>query len=250
MIQVKVLASGSSGNCIWLGNGEVNILVDVGLPKTKIEKIMLQQGIDPTKIEAIFITHEHGDHIKGIALAEKYKIPVHASAGTLKGIGDVETASPMRPDALIMFNAFDDSIMRVRPFAVSHDAYEPFGFTVQDKDTKVSIMMDTGTVTGQMLKAMEDSDIYVFECNHDVDMLTNGEYPEITKSRILSDTGHLSNQAAAAALARLLRGKGEHIYLTHMSSSNNMPALAEMTVKRALRAKGLKAGEHYYLHVV
>lgn len=250
MIQVKVLASGSTGNCIWLGNGEVNILVDVGLPKTKIEKIMLQQGIDPTKIEAIFITHEHGDHIKGIALAEKYKIPVHASTGTLKGMGEVETASPMRPDALIMFNAFDDSIMRVRPFAVSHDAYEPFGYTVQDKDTKVSIMMDTGTVTAEMLRAMSGSNIYIMECNHDEDMVVNSEYPEITKSRILSESGHLSNQAAAAALARLVRGNGEHVYLTHMSARNNLPALAEMTVKRALRAKGFKEGEHYHLHVI
>lgn len=250
MIEVKVLASGSTGNCVWLGNGEVSILVDVGLPKTKIEKIMMQNGIDPSKIDAIFITHEHGDHIKGIAFADKYKIPVYASAGTLKGLSDLDTAKLMKKDTLLGFNVFEESIVNVQAFPVSHDAYEPYGFTFRDKDTRVSVLMDTGTVTGEMLKSMEGSDIYIFECNHDVDMLQSGDYPEITKSRILSDIGHLSNQAAAAALSRLVRGKGEHIYLTHMSASNNMPALAEMTVKRALMKKGYKAGLHYHLHVV
>ncbi|EJW17584.1 MBL fold metallo-hydrolase [Paenibacillus alvei] len=249
MIEVKVLASGSTGNCVWLGNGGVSILVDVGLAKTKLEKILLQQGIDPSKLDAIFITHEHGDHVKGIGLADKYKIPVRASEGTLKDL-KLETATPMKQDTLIGFNVFEDSIMNVQAFPVSHDAYEPYGFTFRDKDTKVSVMMDTGIVNSEMLKAMEGSDIYIFESNHDVDMLQSGDYPEITKSRILSDSGHLSNHDAAAALARLVRGKGEHIYLTHMSASNNMPALAEMTVKRALMKKGFKAGVHYHLHVV
>ncbi|UHA74431.1 MBL fold metallo-hydrolase [Paenibacillus sp. 481] len=251
MIQVKVLASGSKGNCIWIGNGEVNILIDIGLPKTKVEKIMLQNDIDPSKITAIFLTHEHGDHIQGISFAKKYKIPVRGSEGTLKAIGSVETAEKLCHDGVVMFNAFEDSVIKVMPFRVSHDAYDPYGYTVQDKKgMKVSILMDTGTVTGDMLRAMSHSDVYIFECNHDVDMVVDGDYTEVTKSRILSDIGHLSNEAAGAALSKLVKGKGERIYLTHMSSKNNMPALAEMTVKKALRAKGFHEGTHYHLHVV
>lgn len=249
MIEVKVLASGSTGNCIWLGNGKANILVDVGLPKTKIEKIMLENDIDPSKIDAIFLTHEHVDHVKGISFANKYKILVRASEGTLKEI-KVEFASPLANDSLVMLDCFGENVMKVKPFRVHHDALDPYGYTIEDNESKVSVLMDTGTVTRDMLQAMSGSDIYIFECNHDVDMLQNGDYPDVTKARILSDNGHLSNQAAAAALARLICGKGEQIYLTHMSANNNMPALAEMTVKRALRAKGFRPGEHYQLFMV
>lgn len=249
-MDVKIHATGSDGNCVSVSNGEVTILIDLGLPKTKAEKILLAANVDPTRIDAVFVTHEHQDHARGLAFADKFKIPVYASEGTLKELGRLETGKVIKPGQMVGFDALRQSYMLVSAFNVSHDAMEPTGFTIRSNDRKVSVMMDTGKVTDEMLAAMSDSDIYVFECNHDEDMLVNGDYPEVTKSRILADTGHLSNEAAASALARLIRGRGERIYLTHMSSNNNMPAIAEGTVKRALRARGFTAGKHYYLEVV
>jgi len=235
---------------VFVSNGEVSVLIDVGLAKTKVEKILLDAGIDPTKISAVFVTHEHQDHCKGLPFADKFKIPVYASEGTIKALDRLESGKIIKAGAAVGFDAFRRSLLMISAFAVHHDAYEPLGFTIRSVDQKVSVLMDTGKVTDDMLQAMANSDVYVFECNHDEDMLINGEYPEVTKSRILSDVGHLSNTAAAEALGKLVRGTGERIYLTHMSSNNNMPALAERIVRKALTLKGLKAGTHYHLEVV
>ncbi|NIK24233.1 phosphoribosyl 1,2-cyclic phosphodiesterase [Paenibacillus lupini] len=221
------------------------------MPKTKVEKILLAAGIDPTKIHSIWITHEHQDHCRGLGFADKYKIPVYASEGTLKALERLDSGKVIKAGNSICFEAFSiTNHMFVTAFNVSHDAMEPLGFAIQSGAGKVSVMMDTGYVTDEMLHAMANSDIYVFECNHDEDMVVNGDYPDVTKSRVLADTGHLSNEAAASALAKLVHGLGEKIYLTHMSSNNNMPALAQGTVKRALKAKGLLAGKHYELEVL
>jgi len=246
---VKVLASGSKGNCVWIGNGEVSILIDAGLPKTKIEKIMLERDIDPSKIDAIFLTHEHGDHVMGISLADKYRIPVYASEGTLKQIDRLDSGHIIRASNSRILDALRPSFMLVSPFAVHHDALEPFGYTIQTKDKKATVLMDTGHVDAEMFRAMERSDIYVFECNHDVEMLRTGAYDDYLKSRILSDNGHMSNDAAAAALAELVRGEGEHIFLTHMSANNNTPDKAMTAVRLALRERGYKRGEHYTIEV-
>jgi phosphoribosyl 1,2-cyclic phosphodiesterase len=247
---VKVLASGSDANMVYVGNGETAVLIDLGLAKTKAEKILIENGIDPTKITAVLVTHEHGDHCRGLAFADKYKIPVYASEGTLKALDRLGSGCIMKANEGRILDAFRDFFV-VIPFRAHHDAADPLGYTVTDKQGfKVSVLMDTGKVTGDMLVAMSNSDIYVFECNHDEEMVKDGDYPDVTKSRILCDVGHLSNDAAAAALTKLIRGNGEQIYLTHMSSNNNMPALALATVKRALKAKGFIAGQHYHMEVI
>jgi len=249
-MDVKVLASGSEANCVYVGNGETAVLIDLGLAKTKAEKILIENGIDPTKIDGVFVTHEHGDHVKGLAFADKYKIPVYGSEGTLKALNRLDLANVTRGGSGRVFDALRLSCVTVEAFNVHHDAAEPTGFTITDKDCKVSVLMDTGKVTEEMIKKMSFSDVYVFECNHDEDMVMNGPYHDSLKQRVLCDVGHLSNDAAAAALAKLIRGKGERIYLTHMSSTNNMPALALATVKRALKVKGFIAGQHYEIGVV
>jgi phosphoribosyl 1,2-cyclic phosphodiesterase len=249
-MDVKVLASGSDANMVYVGNGETAVLIDIGLAKTKAEKILIENGIDPTKIDGVFVTHEHGDHVKGLAFADKYKIPVYGSEGTLKALERMEWAKLIRAGSGRVIDALRPSYMTVEAFAAHHDAAEPLGYTISNKECKVSVLMDTGKVTTDMIMAMYDSDVYVFECNHDEDMVMNGPYHDALKQRVLCDVGHLSNDAAAAALAKLIRGKGEQIYLTHMSSNNNMPALALATVKRALKAKGFIAGQHYEIEVV
>ena len=249
-MNVKVLASGSDANCVYVGNGETAVLIDLGLAKTKAEKILVANGIDPTKITAVLISHEHQDHCRGLAFADKYKIPVFASEGTLKALKRGDGIDGNVINCPTGFNVFEDDFIFVHPFKVHHDAAEPLGYAITNKVFKVSVLMDTGKVTDDMIQAMSFSDVYVFECNHDEEMVKEGDYPDVTKSRILCDVGHLSNDAAAAALAKLIRGKGEQVYLTHMSSNNNMPALALATVKRALKAKGFIAGQHYEIGVV
>ena len=169
------------------------------------------------------------------------------SFGKLKRL---DTGKIIRTKGGRVFDALRMSYMLVQAFDVYHDAAEPIGFTISGNGYKVSVLMDTGQVTDDMLQAMSFSDVYVFECNHDIDMVTDGDYPEVTKQRVLSDVGHMSNTAAAAALAQLIRGQGERIFLTHMSSSNNMPALALATVKRALKAKGFIEGQNYFMEVI
>lgn len=253
-MKVDIIASGSSGNCIAISSDEKTILIDVGIAKTKIEKALLNVGIRPDSIEAIFITHAHGDHVKGLPFANKYKIPVYASEGEWKDIKDIKNVEiaysiPYENGRYEPF-LFDMGEMAVIPFAVHHDAYEPLGYKVLAGNKQISICLDTGKVDDEMLKAMKDSDIYIIESNHEPRMVEASNYPNSVKARIVSHIGHLSNQQTAETLAKLIRGNGEKVYLVHLSSHNNLPALAEMSVKRELLKKGLTAGKHYELEVV
>lgn len=221
------------------------------MAKTKIEKKLLEVGIHPGEIAGIFVTHAHGDHIKGLPLANKYRIPVYATYGEWKGISGVDEDLQHTVETVHgIYEKLAVAGMSMQPFRTHHDAYEPVGYTVMYEKSKVSICLDTGKVDAEMLAAMANSDFYIIEANHEPAMVEAGDYPDSVKARILSDIGHLSNEQTAAALKRLIKGQGERIYLTHLSSKNNMPALAEMTVKQALRKSGFVAGTHYEIEVV
>lgn len=251
-MKVDILASGSAGNCIALQSGKTTILVDIGIAKTKIEKRLLDVGIRPDSIDAIFITHAHSDHIKGLPLAIKYKIPVYAGEDewkTIKGLDEELICFINHESVLFDHEGFGDWL-EVLPFHTHHDAHDPKGFVIQSHEYKVSVCLDTGRVDEDMLQAMQGSDIYIIEANHEPAMLEYSDYPNSVKARILSHIGHLSNEQTAEALTRLIQGKGERIYLTHLSSKNNMPALARMTVVRALSKKGLQVNKHYEVEVV
>ncbi|MDF1511078.1 hypothetical protein Gp_76 [Bacillus phage vB_Bacillus_1020A] len=248
-MKVDILASGSGGNCIALTSGNSTILVDAGIAKTKIDKRLVEIGVQPMNVRAIFITHAHGDHIKGLPLANKYNIPVFASEGEWKDIQVVEDHLKRIVKAGKGIDFKD--VFYIEAFNTHHDAYEPLGYSVYDyQGNRCSICLDTGHVDDEMISAMEFSSIYIIEANHEPNMVEVSDYPNNVKARILSDNGHLSNMQTAEALSRLVTGHGERIYLTHLSSSNNMPKLAEMTVKKALFKKGFKAGEHYDIEVV
>jgi len=251
-MKINILASGSGGNCIALRNNETTVLIDAGIAKTKIEKRLLEAGIRPNTIKAIFITHAHKDHTKGLPLANKYHIPVYASEGEWKDISSVDkelTNILSLEGVLFDYEGFGEWI-EIIPFQTHHDAFEPYGYVVQTEDMKVSICLDTGHIDSNMLEAMKDSNVYIIEANHDPKMVETSNYPDSVKSRILSDVGHLSNKQTAAALQKLVRGKGEKIYLAHLSSKNNMSSLAETTVVHALYKKGLKPGVDYEIEVV
>ncbi|WP_277585860.1 MBL fold metallo-hydrolase [Psychrobacillus antarcticus] len=250
-MKVDILASGSSGNCIAITSGEKTILIDAGIAKTKIEKRLLEVGIMPNNIEAIFITHAHGDHIKGLTLANKYNIPVYAGEGEWKSIIGVE-------DELVreigIGGIFGCPGFIIIPFDVHHDSHSPKGYVIRTNDelkaSQVSICLDTGHVDSTMLNTMKNSDVYIIESNHEPRMVEASNYPNSVKARIVSHIGHLSNQQTAEALTKLVRGNGEKIYLVHLSSHNNMAALAKMTTKRELLKTGYVEGEHYELEVV
>ncbi len=248
-MKVNILASGSSGNCIALTSGESTILVDAGIAKTKIEKRLLEVGITPNNIKAIFVTHAHGDHVKGLPLAGKYKIPVYAGEGEWKSIDGVDDELQMNATAGYA-NGIDYKF-EVSAFKAHHDSYEPLGYTITELETerKCSVCLDTGKVDVAMFDMMKDSDIYIIEANHEPRMVEASAYPNSVKARILSHIGHLSNEQTADVLTKLVKG-GESIYLTHLSSNNNLPALAEMTVIKALKDKGLKQDQHYKIEVV
>jgi phosphoribosyl 1,2-cyclic phosphodiesterase len=247
-MKVNILASGSGGNCIALTSGENTILVDIGIAKTKIEKRLMDVGIHPGTIAAILITHAHGDHVKGLPLANKYKIPVYAAEGEWKSIQGVEGELKRQ------FNSGHDILLNeffIESFKSHHDAYDSVGYSISDNNGyKCSVCLDTGHVDSEMISTMEYSNIYVIEANHEPNMVEVSNYPNSVKARILSHIGHLSNEQTAEVLSKLVNGLGEQIYLTHLSSSNNMAALAEMTIKRALAKKGYKAGIDYKIEVV
>ncbi|TCZ76077.1 MBL fold metallo-hydrolase [Paenibacillus albiflavus] len=251
-MKVNIIASGSDGNCIHIQSGDTGILIDAGKWKRDIEKRLLARGINAsTDIQAIFVTHAHGDHIRGLTLANKYNIPVYATEGEWRGISGVK--DEVKHTLHTLYGKYEMIWiwnMNIYPFKVHHDAYEPVGYAIEDDyGNRCCVVFDTGHIDQDMLEMMEGN-IYIVESNYDEAMLENGTYSDYLKARIASDIGHLSNDQTAVALAKLVHGNGERIYLTHLSSNNNMPALAEMTVKRALRQRGFELGKHYFLEVV
>ncbi len=236
-----VLASGSTGNASIVANDEVSLLIDVGLSTKKLELMMESREWHPKKLEAILITHEHSDHIKGLSvMARKYKLPVYANANTWKALDrhmegvDDEQRCVMETGSTVEFGS-----MKVESFAISHDAAEPVGYCFCDGSLKVSFATDLGYMSEKVKDKIIDSDVLILESNHDVDMLRVGRYPWNIKRRILSDIGHLSNEAAGEALSdMIIAGKLRRVYLAHLSREHNVMDLAKLTVHNVLEEKG------------
>ena len=242
------LFSGSSGNCLYVGTSTDGVLIDAGVSACRIERALAQRQIDPHTISAIFVTHEHRDHIAGLRVFQKrYGIPVYASAGTALGIreaGALDTYEDCHP----ITDAIELDSFRVESFSTSHDSRECTGFRLSLRDGRtVGIATDLGTVTEKVRANLKGCDLVHIESNHDVRMLENGRYPYVLKRRILSATGHLSNELCAAELPDLLRSGTTRIVLGHLSCENNLPELAEATAVAALTSCGAERGADYLL---
>lgn len=249
-MKFSVLASGSSGNAIYVENEEHSFLVDVGLSGKKMEQLFSEIDRDIKKLSGIFITHEHSDHIKGLGVvARKHGIPIYANEKTwlamdsLIGNVPVEQRFQFDMEAVKTFGSID-----IQSFAVSHDAADPMFYIFHENDRKLVLITDTGYVSDRMKGHIKGADSFVFESNHDVSMLQMGRYPWSIKRRILSDVGHVSNEDAAVAMSEVVDIKNTHIYLSHLSKDNNMKDLARMSVAQTLESCGVIAGEYVHLH--
>ena len=251
------LASGSSGNCFLIKTEETAVLVDAGISGKQAAERLAALGVRMADISALLITHEHADHIKGLKpMARSSGAKVYASRGTLKGIPFADELA----DVCLFTpgDAFSIGDIRVRSFSTSHDAAEPCGFSFEAGSRQISIVTDTGCVTDECFKGMLGADILVLESNHDESVLRMGRYPWFLKQRILSDHGHLSNEAAANALLKLLRYEAEGwgrdksrlVLLAHLSQENNFPEMALATMSNILGAGGFSEGSGLQLKVL
>lgn len=249
-MRFSVLASGSSGNAIYVENDEQSFLVDVGLSGKKMEQLFSEIDRDIKKLSGIFITHEHSDHIKGLGvLARKYGLPIYANEKTwiamdpLIGNVPVDQRFQFDMETTKTFGSID-----IQSFAVSHDSVDPMFYIFHENDRKLVLITDTGYVSDRMKGHIKGADSFVFESNHDVSMLQMGRYPWSVKRRILSDVGHVSNEDAAVAMSEVVDKKNTNIYLSHLSTDNNMKDLARMSVTQTLQSCGIIAGEYVHLH--
>jgi len=239
-LRFTVLASGSTGNATVVSSDAATVLVDVGLSGKKIEELLKQRGLSGEDLDAILITHEHSDHIKGLgALARKFGLPVYANektwAAMAKGVGELADGQRRIMPTDSEMELFD---LRIESYAISHDAAEPVGYCFCADGAKLSLATDLGYVSDKVMERLRQSDVLVLESNHDVNMLRMGRYPWNIKRRILGDTGHLSNEAAGEALCRLLSGGTRRVYLAHLSQEHNLMDLAKLTVNTILEDNG------------
>lgn len=236
------IASGSSGNCIYVGSNHTNLLVDVGISAKRIENGLNGIDILPDTIQGILITHEHSDHVQGLGiLARKYHVPIYATYETAAAIKRIKSLGEI-PEELFHFikpdEAFCINDIAVEPFSTSHDASNPVCYSIQSEGQKVGIATDLGKYDEYILSKLEASELLFIEANHDINMLMVGKYPYHLKQRILGDRGHLSNDTSADLISKLIHPKLKHILLAHLSKENNYEELAYETVCCELMSRG------------
>lgn len=238
------IASGSSGNCLYASSDTTHILIDAGISGKKVEAGLLELGVMPANLNAILITHEHSDHIQGLGvLSRKYHIPIYATNGTAAGIKNMTSLGKIDSDLINIVKADTDFFINdieVKPIRISHDANEPVAYRIVAEGKKLSIITDLGVYDDYTVDCLRNSNILFAEANHDIRMLEAGPYPYPLKKRILSDRGHLSNEASGRMISALLHDDLKAIYLGHLSKENNMPELAYETVRLEIEASQTK----------
>ncbi|AYU54116.1 MBL fold metallo-hydrolase [Staphylococcus debuckii] len=249
LIRMSVLASGSTGNATYVESDKGSLLVDVGLTGKKMEELFGKIDRNIADLNGILVTHEHVDHIKGLGvLARKYKLPIYANEKTWKAIEKKDSKIPM--DQKFIFNPYETHELGgfdIESFNVSHDAIDPQFYIFHNNYKKFTMITDTGYVSDRMKGMIRGSDAFMFESNHDVDMLRMCRYPWKTKQRILSDMGHVSNEDAAMAMCDVITGNTKRIYLSHLSRDNNMKDLARMSVGQVLNQHDIDTNKEVLL---
>lgn len=229
------LYSGSSGNSIFVSTGNTKVLIDAGLPGKTVEKALTDIGQNPNDIDAIFVTHEHIDHTKGVGiLSRKYDIPIYANEPTWKAMESTLGKIAEHNIKHITEEYVTIKDMDIQNYRTSHDAACSIGYSVYQGRKKACIATDLGYFSEVVKNSISDADVVLLESNHDVEMLKFGPYPYPLKKRILSDVGHLSNEACGNAILDILNEKHKRVVLGHLSKTNNYPELAYQTVLNIL----------------
>lgn len=236
------IASGSSGNCIYVGSNQTNLLVDAGISGKRILNGLDEVEIKPDTLQGVLITHEHSDHISGVGvLARKFNVPIYGTFETLDAMRRIKSMGAI-PDELFHYINPDETFyindIEVNPFAISHDASNPVCYTFTANGHKVGIATDLGKYDDYIVSKLSDTEILVLESNHDVNMLMVGNYPYYLKQRVLGEKGHLSNDTAASLICDLMSDKLRYIYLAHLSKENNYDELAYETVYAEMDGRG------------
>ncbi len=233
------IASGSSGNCIYIGSGQTQLLVDAGVSAKRIEEGLHELELTGQDIDGLLITHEHVDHIKGVGvLARKYGFPIYATAGTIERMKATASLGPVDEELYHVVRA-DESFtvgdIEAQPFTISHDAADPVAYHFCCGGKQAAVATDMGVYDDYIVQHLQGLDVLLLEANHDVRMLEVGRYPYPLKQRILGERGHLSNESAGELLCRVLHDDMKKIYLGHLSKENNYEELAYETVKLEIR---------------
>jgi phosphoribosyl 1,2-cyclic phosphodiesterase len=225
-LHIASLNSGSNGNCYYVGNRTEAVLIDAGISCRETEKRMLRLGLSMKKVKALFISHEHSDHIKGVCvLAKKYQLPVYITPGTLRNCRF--NLEPALVHNLESYATHQFGSLIVTAFPKIHDASEPHSFTVSCGDTRVGVFTDLGAVCEQLTKHFKNCHAAFLEANYDEEMLNNGNYPYFLKNRISGGSGHLSNRQALQLFLDHKPAYMSHLLLSHLSKDNNNPELVK-----------------------
>ena len=228
------LGSGSQGNALVVEAGRTRLLLDCGFGLGESAARLARLGLEPRDLNAIVVTHEHDDHIGGVArLARKYELPVYLTYGTLTAL-DGERAAVAEITLIDSHTPFAVGDIEVRPYPVPHDAREPAQFVFGDGNATLGVLTDAGASTPHIATMLSGLTALVLECNHDSGMLANGSYPPSLKRRIASRFGHLANDVAAQLLAGLDCSRLQHLIAAHLSQQNNTPELARAAMAGAI----------------
>ncbi|MGI6361541.1 MAG: MBL fold metallo-hydrolase [Bacillota bacterium] len=224
-MEFTTLMSGSHGNCIYICGGKTKILIDVGCSCRYLEKALAEIAVNLSEIDAILVSHEHGDHVKGVPVcAGRYDIPVFASELTWRELPFYDDFMPSKRHKFTYDMAIGD--LEIEFFKTYHDAVQPVGMVVHHQNHRVAVATDTGKVTQSMVDLMQGCDGIVLESNHCEIALAEGPYPHFLKKRIAGSQGHLSNRQSAQALSRIITDQTQAVMLAHLSETNNTSQIA------------------------
>ncbi|MCR4797167.1 MAG: MBL fold metallo-hydrolase [Lachnospiraceae bacterium] len=228
------IASGSSGNCICVGNDRNHVMIDVGIPKKRVEEGMQKFDLLASDMDGILITHEHSDHIAGLGvISRKYALPIYATRGTIEAIKKSKSLGQIDPSLFhVICPDVDFTIgeLTIHPIRIRHDARDPVAYALTDGKKKVSVLTDLGCYDDYIIENIKGSHLMLLEANHDLNMLRVGPYPYYLKQRISGEYGHLSNESSGKLLSDVLHDDVSHVLLGHLSKENNYEDLAYETV--------------------